>query len=367
MGPRNPEVALAIGLTETPVSSQENSPPHDFPYDRFLSENEQIMKHVPLWPPKGRANGSKKTRLGLPITLDPRGIAATVLGCADTGADVNIISEELAIALGHTQYDHLASPKLFKLANGNIIQAIGRISSSCAFGVELESSVVMLCEFYVLKKVVSPIIMGLKFLEQTKTMTRHRERLVRVPRPALQALSVCSINQPRRYIKCLLNRRPTLATPDTGSEIDLISPEEASELGLYIRPGEEALELADGTMAFMSGYVRATVALNESFLRDEHSLAYIAVEFHVLPGLAHAKLLGEETLEQLKIFTHHEESLIVATEDTPVFNLNTIRHLGTFDKLISRTKETFGSRLSSILVPGKSLELTQCRLRYFVC
>jgi hypothetical protein len=147
----------------------------------------------------------------------------------------------------------------------------------------------------------------------------------------------------------------------------LISPEEASELGLYIRPGEEALELADGTMAFMSGYVRATVALNESFLRDEHSLAYIAVEFHVLPGLAHAKLLGEETLEQLKIFTHHEESLIVATEDTPVFNLNTIRHLGTFDKLISRTKETFGSRLSSILVPGKSLELTQCRLRYFVC
>ncbi|KAI4959093.1 hypothetical protein J4E86_002814 [Alternaria arbusti] len=33
------------------------------------------------------------------------------------------------------------------------------------------------CVFYILLKAASPIIMGLEFLEQTKTMTEHRQRL----------------------------------------------------------------------------------------------------------------------------------------------------------------------------------------------
>jgi hypothetical protein len=136
-----------------------------------------------------------KTRLGLPITLHNQDVLATVLACADTGADVNIMSDDVAKTLGYSEYNVLPERKQFTLANGKIVEAIGQIESVCSFGTETESLATMTCIFYILLKAATPIIMGLDFLEQTKTMTEHRDRLVRVPRPAYQALSVCSLDK----------------------------------------------------------------------------------------------------------------------------------------------------------------------------
>ena len=78
-------------------------------------------------PPPERARRPKKTRLGLPITIHQQGILATVLACADTGADVNIMSAEVAKTLGYSEYDALPEKKEFALANGKLVEAIGMI------------------------------------------------------------------------------------------------------------------------------------------------------------------------------------------------------------------------------------------------
>ncbi|KAF2828507.1 hypothetical protein CC86DRAFT_288464 [Ophiobolus disseminans] len=285
-----------------------------------------------------------KTRLGLPITLDTDGLVATVLACADTGADVNIISDELARALGHTNYSVASAKKQFKLANGKIVESVGQITSSCAFGVETEFSVSMSCIFHVLMKVVTPIIMGMQFLEETETMTKHRDRLVRVPRPALQALSVCSFDRPRQLLSCSLESEAIMATPDTGSEINLMPPQLASALGLDIHSGVQLIELADGSTTRTSGYVHVALSLTDPLTEKKQVSVSATVEIHLLQELAHTLLVGEETLEELSVFTDNQSSLVSAAQMNSSFGLNTIRSLGRLEDIWSRVKGRLGGK-----------------------
>lgn len=221
------------------------------------------------------------------------------------------------------------------LANGKTVEAVGQITSSCAFGLETDVSVSMSCVFYVLLKVVTPIIMGMQFLKETETLTKHRERFVRVQRPALQALSVCSLDSPRHLLSCNLDYKPTTATPDTGSEINLISPRVASEFGMHVYPAEELLELADGSVVVTSGYVRASLSIGNNLISTN-------VDFYLLQGLTHRIIIGEETLEELRIFTDHQNSLITAFTDYQQSGLNTIRCRGTVERCMNRIKDVLG-------------------------
>lgn len=287
-----------------------------------------------------RARRQRKARLGLPITLHKQGVLATVLACADTGADVNIISHDVARTLGYSEYEVLPEKKEFALANGKLIEAIGRIESPCSFGVETNSLVTMTCAFYVLLKTVTPIIMGQSFLEQTKTMTEHRDRLVRVPTPAFQALSVCSVDNPRRLLSCEVDRRETLATPDSGSEIDLISPSFAAERGLTVHPGEETIQLADGSKAVTSGYVHVDIAVTSinAWRPGQHRKSNITVDLFLLENLNHDLIVSEDSLEDLKVFTHHQLALVPAPSNSGPLGINRIRHLGAVDRIISWIK-----------------------------
>jgi hypothetical protein len=209
-------------------------------------------------------------------------------------------------------------------------------------------------------KLVTPIIMGMQFLEETETMTKHRDRLVRVPRPALQALSVCSIDRPRQLMNCDLDQKHTTATPDTGSELDLISPLVAAELDMLVHPGEEVLELADGSKVVTSGYIRASLSLrdirdNPSGTRNLYNTISTTVEFLVLKDLVHGILLGEETLEILRVFTENQHSLIPASAEENELGLNAIRYLGTMDRLLNRVKDKLGLKQSAPIVKGERI------------
>lgn len=231
--------------------------------DSYPREARTAKKHVALVPDESnvKTKRMRNLRLGLPLTLDTHGTVATVLACADTGAYVNIISHELAQSLGYTNYETALARKQFKLADGKIIEAIGQITSTCAFGVETEVSMTMSCIFYVLSQIVTPIIMGMQFLHTTETMTKHRNRLVRLPRPARQALSVCSLDRPRQFLSCVLEFHQVMATPDTGSEIDLMSPQLAADMGSTVHAGEQVIQIADGSIDLTSGYVIVTLTL----------------------------------------------------------------------------------------------------------
>jgi len=370
MAPTNPELTLKIGLSggiesssNSVMSSSDNGNnvnPDSLIRARSTSRSSyksprpstemlnvrpsiEVMPPPPL-PPASiptRAHRPRKPRLGLPITLHKQGVLATVLACADTGADINIMSDEVAKTLGYSEYDALPEKKEFALANGKLVEAIGMVESVCSFGVETESLLTMTCAFYVLLKAATPIIMGLSFLEQTKTMTEHRERLVRVPTPALQALSVCSIDKPRWLLSCELNHRETLATPDSGSEIDLISPSFAAERGLTVYPGEEAIQMADGSIAITAGFVRVDMAVASSNASSpkSHQKSFITVDLLLLDSLSHDIIVSEDSLEELEVFTEHSSALVPAPQDSGPLGINRIRHLGAIDRIVSWVKK----------------------------
>ncbi|RYO14027.1 hypothetical protein AA0111_g12094 [Alternaria arborescens] len=342
MAPENPQLTLSLGL-DGPLPSDSDSDAETLSDDaawRLTSDSLPDYSIVPK-----RARKPRKARLSLPITIHKQGILATVLACADTGSDVNIISHEVAKTLGYSEYEALPEKKQFSLANGKLIEAIGRIESPCSFGVETSSLVTMTCAFYVLLKSATPIIMGQSFLEETKTMTEYRERLVRVPTPAFQALSVYSVGRPRRLLKCEVDRRETLATPDSGSEIDLISPSFVAERGLTVYPGEEAIQLADGSIATTSGYVHVDIAVTSinSWRPLNHPKRNVTVDLFLLDSLNHDLIVSEDSLEELKVFTHHQSALILAPHDSGPLGINRIRHLGAIDRIISWIKKKIKS------------------------
>ncbi|KAG9192915.1 hypothetical protein G6011_11649 [Alternaria panax] len=254
------------------------------------------------------------------------------------------MSDDVAKALGYSEYDMLAAKKQFTLANGKVVEAIGQLELVCSFRTEIESSVTMTCVFYVLLKVAMPVIMGLDFLEQTKMMTEHRERFVRVPRPTYQALSVCSAGKPKRLLACGLNHLVTTATPDTGAEVDLMTTSSAVVFGFPVHPEEEMIELADGSIVTTNGCVLASlwVASADKLGRPIFSHSnYIIAKFFLLDSLTHDVIVGKESLEALGVFEDHQHALISAPDDSKFLGLNGIRHLGPVDRIVSKMKRTF--------------------------
>jgi hypothetical protein len=293
---------------------------------------------------------SRKTHLGLPITLCKNDVAATVLACADTGAEVNIMSDELARSLGYTDYGEVSQRLTFELANGSTVESIGRVSAFCSFGVDKDWKTVMLCIFHIFSRAASPIIMGHAFLEATKTMTEHRDRLVRVPRPNFQALSICSVNRPRQLLRCELNRKPILATLDSGSDIDVISLSFAKEQGFTVHPEEHIVELADGSLATLSGFVHLTLSVPKSTNITKVTHNHTETDFFVMEGLVHDVVVGEDIQTDLDVFGEHQHAIIpvsmITQSGTP--GINRIRYLGAMDGLLAWvTKKISRQRNSS--------------------
>jgi hypothetical protein len=296
----------------------------------------------------------KTTRLGLPITVHTEDSLATVFACADTGADVNVISHDLATTLGYTSYAQSSERKEFALANGKIVESLGQIESTCSFGVEMQASFTVTCMFHVLLKVATPIIMGMAFLEETQTMTEHRERLVRVPRPASQALFVRSIDKPRRMLACKLDGCEILSLPDSGSDIDLMSYTYAIHRGFQIFPGNMMIELADGSFAITSGIVRASLSIDP----PPHSVPQLypttipVVDFFLLDGLIQDVIVSEDSIGELRVFERNGHALVSARDQLNFQHINGIRLLGSCDGVWSRIKNFFHNRRTGLVPLG---------------
>jgi hypothetical protein len=186
------------------------------------------------------------------------------------------------------------------------------------------------------------MIMGFDFLETTKTMIEHRERLVPVPRSAFQALSITCLGKPqRRMLTCELNYTTSLALPDTGSNIDLISPSFASERALTVYPGEHLIEIGDGSKAIVDGYVRAKLSIasantSESTTRVECDGE---VELYLLEGAIHDITVGCDTVEELKVYTENQRCLVSGSNELENSGLSHIRCLGSVDKVLKGIKK----------------------------
>lgn len=253
------------------------------------------------------------------------------------------------------------------LANGNIVESIGCITTRCSFEIDgSDPAEAITCIFHVLLKFAAPLIVGMAFLEETKTLIEHRERLVRFPRPAIQALNVYSVGRPRKQLHCRLNENSVLATPDTGSEVDLMSPRFALERGLFtIRGSGEMIEFADGSVALTSGIVQATLQVIGGGNINSSIQSTISVEYLLLDTLVHDVLIGEDSLEELRVFTQNQNSLYPVSDMTGPLGLNSIRYLGAIDRTLKWVREKLAVKTQESQIisqyPNFSL-LTTCSL-----
>lgn len=200
-----------------------------------------------------------RKRWALPVLFFTGSRAETVTACPDSGSDDNIISVELADRLA-LQIQSLgpSASAAFALANGTKVSAVGQVTAKCAFKIEhpkdlnepdpdLDPSFPMIeCVFYVFQTLAVPMIMGIEFLRSTKTLTEHRYRLVERPISSRQALRVSSIGRSKRNIVCQIDEHVACATADTGSDLDLVSPEFAASREFEVEDAYEQLEFAYG-------------------------------------------------------------------------------------------------------------------------
>ena len=90
----------------------------------------------------------------------------------DSGSEDNIMRKDLVVQLNLEMDSTPEHQKEFRIANGKFVKALGRIIIKCAFA--RDPSVELCCMFYIFKQLISSLIMGTSFLDETETLVRYR-------------------------------------------------------------------------------------------------------------------------------------------------------------------------------------------------
>jgi len=263
-----------------------------------------------------------------------------VMACPDTGSHENIVPLALATRLGlHIDRDLLDDgDRAFALANGKVVQSLGIASLRCAFGapgvVNSASAETAELVAHVFESLAVPAIIGAAFLEETETFTKHRNRLVEELMPAMQSLRVSAVGKPRKGLICRLDTFVGCANADTGSDLDLVSPEFVQQRGLRVKEGVEILQFADGSWGSTSGSIDVNFAIGN--LNMERGFVTrgraLDVEFFILGNLTSDILVGQDTLEELNVLGQNADLFIDSLPQPGLSDCNIIRHIGTVER-----------------------------------
>ncbi len=257
------------------------------------------------------------------LTIDSR---------ADSGSEENIISRDLISHLNLGIEDALEHRKEFRLANGNFVRALGRISIKCAFA--KDPSTELCCTFYIFSQLISPIIMGMAFLDETETLVKYRHRLQPRPVRLLARLpQLCSLNNPRCRLLCIVDSLPSLANADTGSDMDLMSLAYVRSRGFVMTEVDlecSTIEFADATIALIVGKVDVPIVIGGD---EEHQILNI---FYVLEELTCDVLLSEEYLFETNAFERYRHAFSYEDCDDNAVDVNAIMWVNTTENHFSR-------------------------------
>lgn len=240
-----------------------------------------------------RISGSNITRSHLPLAIN----GLTENAVADTGAQENVISESLAKRLKLKVHKAGGEAHQFMNAVGKRMTAIGYAQVPCTFQDQSQQSVTS--RFWVFPKLIVPLVVGRNFLESTETLTRFKHRLQNLVISAGISLRVLHMELPRWRLNCTIDSLPTLANPDSGSDLDLMSLSFVQQNGFnmkQVQRGKGYIQFADGTIQRLKGVVSVPFSIGHG--RDGHHNH----EFYVLDGLTSEVLLGNNTLTELDAF-----------------------------------------------------------------
>lgn len=327
--PRNSPLQVSYKLLEAPT------PLRPWELDNFL-KNENNPKPLHSDPRQQRK------RLGLPLTVFTDTRAESVIACPDSGSDDNIMSRKLADQFGlQVMNIEDPAPSAFVLANGKTVSAVGQVHLKCAFSKAVPDNALIDCVFYVFKTLAVPMIMGIEFLQATETLTKHRDRLVEELVPSLQALRVCSVGRSKKDVVCRVGNYVGCATADTGSDLDLVSPEFAASRGFHVKDSYVELEFADGSTDYTMGMIKTAFSIGrvsdvEGFIPRSKEMP---LELFILDNLNADILVGTDTIQDLQLFSVHEDCFISAMPYLGESNLNIIRYIGGVERRFSKGRK----------------------------
>ncbi|KAL8786986.1 MAG: hypothetical protein Q9195_007964 [Heterodermia aff. obscurata] len=261
--------------------------------------------------------------LELPMIINNR---TRVAARPDSGSEENIILAEFVDTLGIGIDSRPESQREFRIANGKVVKATGHVVINCSF--EKDPLIKLPCLFFVFKKLISPIIMGMAFLAETETLNKHRYRLQPRSTPARTRFQLCSLDSPRQQLHCLADGRAVLANADTGSEIDLLSKSYVKKRGFdvnSVEPSSSEVQFADGTISRLIGKTHISIAFGRNI-----DTTYM-MEFHILDGLTCDILLGERFLNQVSAFETYQDAFTSVPNDEDLGEVNTIRWLNSLE------------------------------------
>jgi hypothetical protein len=172
----------------------------------------------------------------------------------DTGSLENAISADEARRL---RLNLTGDTRQFVMGNGSTTMSVGSVSLKCAFA--QGDSHTAFQQFNVIENLAVPVIMGKRFLDNSKTLTSNQHRLEVIYKTVKRTFRLLHLDRPRQLMRCYVNGSLVHANADTGAEMDLMSPSFALSNSLNIETLDEwerLVELADGSTAELWGKVR---------------------------------------------------------------------------------------------------------------
>ncbi|RYP79069.1 hypothetical protein DL771_000047 [Monosporascus sp. 5C6A] len=237
---RAPHPPPATDPPVPPSSVAIHIPPHNFSRARdpvTWSPSEASLRGISSYEVPGTVNG-------VPVNALP-----------DWGSAVEAVSEDFARR--HGLKIKATDIQSIRLLGGHSAESVGRIVGHFKFQGEKH---VYRREFHVLRKSVYDLVLGKKFLDQTKTLTEYYHRIVERIRPCVQKGRRLFLldESPKDRLRCAVNGAEASAFPDTGSELMLVSGDFVRSNKLEVRRGKEyrrRVELIDGSIIRTDGMV----------------------------------------------------------------------------------------------------------------
>lgn len=273
----------------------------------------------------------------------------TIQATPDSGSEQNIIAKKVVTELGLSIQVEPQDQFEFRMGNNRVVKAVGRVEITCQFASKLaeENSTNMSCWFYVFQTLITPLIMGMAFLEETETLTKNKHRLEARYVPVRSLLTCASIDNPKRRLQCSTSLSSlggftdgglfTMAVADTGSEVDLVSRDYCERHGLPTTKIGERLEVqfADGSISSLFERIDLEVALG----KDIQTVPLIEIvprhTFYVLDDLICDLLLGETFFHQVEDLLQSYSETFVIEKETSLPGVNTIVWFKAHERMFS--------------------------------
>lgn len=218
----------------------------------------------------------------------------------DSGADASFISPHLVAKLGLVP-NHRES-RIIHLPNNTSVVSPGVVEVPWVFKGEATLNKI---QCWIFPGAVHNLVLGSPFLKLSETFTKFRHRIKSRLSTLSRRLQLRLMGFERQRLWGLLNGHPTLALPDTGSDVMLVSRKYAKEVGLTVDWSHGnwlEVEYADGSTDWTSG-----VARNVPWTVGETT---ILCDFHVLNSLSVDLVLSNDYLFDMNVFSEHQEQLL---------------------------------------------------------